>query len=224
MVQQHYLILRQLFDQATDSTRTITVARFLMINECFDYFAWFPSPTNLETDFLSVFTTISNSLTISLESHGYDSVNFLFFCARLYLESVARHRWFSDLMHFGSYKIRRSFLSLLETMLRYERQLDKTVYCNMTTSWESRLPPYNNQDTDHLLTPMRPPYEPIPEILLRFIPYQQRNPSPQTPHSVIQVSDRVEPSTMLPDKVDLDSDGAAKISFAEPPDDMWQQQ
>ncbi|KAF9485608.1 hypothetical protein BDN70DRAFT_533680 [Pholiota conissans] len=183
MVQQQYLVLEHIFYDAFNpgpSTLAIfTHARHAMLTKYFNYIAWCQGTESQEANFILVISTISRSLKFSLESRGYDKADFLFFCTRLYLDNLAGHRWFSDLMKFGPYKIRGNVVDLLEAMLRYEHQLNKATYCKMTTSLELNSRGWNGHNSHcSYFTPF--PYKPISERLLRFIPFERRIFSPDT--------------------------------------------
>ncbi|KAF9485640.1 hypothetical protein BDN70DRAFT_916765 [Pholiota conissans] len=204
MIQQQYITLEHILDLALEpsSYEVITGARYSLLAKYFNYISSFRCPENLESDFLSILSTISKGFTFSIESQRYENADFLFFVARLYFENLAQHLWFSDYMKFGPYRIRRTFISLLEIMLRYEHQMDKLAYNNITRPWETGLHASNSHTTIYPPTPVRFTYEPIPETLLRFLPY----------HSKFHVP--IDMVTVFADKLaPVDSDGES-MAFA----------
>ena len=125
MATQHYRILNHIFQQACNTALgtahpTPGVIGYTVLIHYFDYAAWFCPPDSLESNFLCFLETITSGLLSSLESQGYDKADFLFFCARLYMERISHHIWFADVMQFGSYVLRESILNVINTMLRYE--------------------------------------------------------------------------------------------------------
>lgn len=132
-----------------------------MLASYFDYVSWFRPPDSLELNFLIFLETISGGLLSSLESQGYDKADFLFFCARLYMERIARHIWFADVMQFGTYVLRGSILNVLNAMLCYEQQLDKIIYPRMECLWRAGL--YATGDRqDAQFHAVSTAYQPIP--------------------------------------------------------------
>lgn len=82
-------------------------------------------------------------------------------------------------MQFGSYVLRESILNVLNAMLRYEQQLDKNMYPCMEHLWRAGLHATGDcQDLQLHSVPQATAYQPIPEVLLRFIPYERRPPTP----------------------------------------------
>ena len=200
-----------------------------MLTKYFSYIASIRIPDELEPNFLSVLSVISKCLTFSLQGQAYDKADFLFFCVRLYFENLARNSWFSDLMISGSYRIRRNFTNVLETLLLYEDQLDKYAYWEMTRSWDPKSPTSHwTGGLAHPANPGRSIYEPIPETLLRFLPYERRRLYPQKFLSNEEPQDRFDAIKLFPEKVELYTTvnyvyalEGEKISFAEPQDDTW---
>ncbi|KAF8965722.1 hypothetical protein BDZ97DRAFT_1918013 [Flammula alnicola] len=144
-----------------------------MLDDFFDYIAWFTPPENLEPHFSSILRNISRGLDFSLDSQGYETADFVFFCARLYMEKVAHHSWFSSMMKFGPFSLRRRILDLLTRMIQYEHQLDKPRYCSRYAFWMSGLRVRRSRGIDASMFGVS--YEPIPEDLLRFVPYDRKD-------------------------------------------------
>ena len=185
MAAQHYRILNHIFQQACNTALGTAysipgVIGYSGLARYFDYVAWFRPPDSLEPNFLYFLETITAGLLSSLESQGYDKADFLFFCARLYMERISYHIWFADVMQFGSYVLRESILNVVNAMLRYEQQLDKNMYPRVEHLWRAGLHTTGDRQdgVQFHSVPQATAYQPIPEVLLRFIPYERRPPTP----------------------------------------------